>query len=86
MKCPVCNTNLPMVKIILNGTRNLKCPACNSHLRISGIDKAEAILVIICCLAFFIGSWITFVLSLMFVFGAFVILVNMFVSVAVVDQ
>jgi hypothetical protein len=85
MECPKCSTKLPIAKVILKGIGELRCPGCNSHLRVSGIDKAEMILIVLCCLTFFFVSWMAVVLGLMFMFGAFVILVNMLAKVALVD-
>ena len=85
MECPECRTKLPIEKVILKGIRELKCPGCNSHLRISGVDKAEIILIVLCSLTIFFGSWMAFGLGLMFMFGAFVVLINIFAKVAVVE-
>jgi hypothetical protein len=73
------------MKVILKGIKELKCPGCNSHLRVSGLDNAEIILIVLCCLTFFFGSWMAFVVGSMFMFGAFVILVNILAKVSVVD-
>jgi hypothetical protein len=85
MECPKCSTKLPIKKIILKGVRELRCSGCNSHLKVSGFDKIGVMLVVLCCLIFFFGSWMEFLLGLMFMIGAFVILVNTLVKVEVIE-
>ena len=46
----------------------------------------QIILVAMFCLFSFLGSWMTFVLSLMFLFGVSVILANMLVELRAVGR
>jgi DNA-directed RNA polymerase subunit RPC12/RpoP len=85
MQCPKCSANLPIAKIILKGIEDLKCPGCSSRLVISGVRNAEMALAVISTFAFFYGSWMAFALGLMFLLGAFVVLINMLVRVSVVE-
>lgn len=84
MRCPKCSTNLSVAKIVLTTSEEVTCLCCNSRLRAIGIRKVQIMLVAIVCLFFSFGSWMTFVLSLMFLFSVSVILANMLVELRAV--
>jgi hypothetical protein len=62
----------------------MTCPRCNSRLRATGIRKVKIILIVMVCLFLSFGSWMTFALSSMFLFGVSVILANMLIELKAV--
>ncbi len=86
MKCPACGTNVSILRVFRKQADGLSCTNCKSRLKVSEIDKIEAIVMLTIWPVVFAWSWTMLAVSTFFRLGIYVVLFRRLANITFVDE